>query len=412
MTARRALPSEPSPPCLVLGVETQIGVGVVRELGRAGVRVIGLANRRRSIGLASRYLERGLVVGAMRDDALVRRIRALGDEYGGAVLLGISETDLAWLIAHREEFGQVRAVTPPPAAFRQVLDKSRTLETAAALGIRVPKTFVPDSLAAWHATAERARYPVVVKWADPLAAMPRLHDLGLPLRKLEYALDAPALRAIGERFSPAGMWPLIQEYCPGRGLGQFFYMHEGEPVRRFQHVRVAEWPPEGGYSSVCDALPLSQHTALQEQSIALLRAIGWEGCAMVEYRLDEASGEAVLMEINGRFWGSFPLAAQAGAGFAMLAYGMQGCGRRLDLPPPREDLRCRMVSTEIKRLARILLQPAQIADPHFVRRPAQELWRFASDFARSRTRYYLWDWRDPGPFLADLRNYASRLLRR
>lgn len=62
----------------------------------------------------------------------------------------------------------------------------------------------------------------------------------------------------------------------------------------------------GGFSSVCDALPLSEHQALQAQSVALLRAIGWEGVAMVEYRFDPATGTAVLMEINGRFWGSYP----------------------------------------------------------------------------------------------------------
>ena len=80
-----AQPSPAAPPCFVLGVETQIGVGVIRELGRAGVRVIGLANRERSIGLASRYLARGVVVGPARDDALVRRIRELGGEAESAV---------------------------------------------------------------------------------------------------------------------------------------------------------------------------------------------------------------------------------------------------------------------------------------------------------------------------------------
>ena len=209
-------------------------------------------------------------------------------------------------------------------------------------------------LGEWAAACSAVRYPVVVKWADPIAAMARLHAHGLALQKLEFAADEAALRRIGERFAPAGIWPLIQEYCPGRGLGQFFFMHEGRAVRRFQHQRIAEWPPEGGFSSVCDAVPLSHHQELQERSIALLQAIGWEGCAIVEYRLDDATGEAALMEVNGRFWGSFPLAVQAGAGFANLAYHLQGLGQTPELPPLTEELRCRMVTTELKRLVRIL----------------------------------------------------------
>lgn len=406
-----AQPRPADPPCFVLGIETQIGVGVIRELGRAGVRVVGLANRDRSIGLASRHLERGVVVGPARDHALIQRIRELGEEYGGAILLGISETDLSWLIAHRDAFGPVKVIAPEAEAFRRVLDKAQTLRLAASVGIRVPCTRAPQSLEEWRAACGELRYPVVVKWADPIAAMPCLHAQGLALQKLEYAADAQSLRRIGERFAPAGIWPLIQEYCPGRGLGQFFFMHEGQAVRRFQHLRIAEWPPEGGFSSVCDAVPLSRHRELQERSLALLRAIGWEGCAMVEYRLDDATGDAVLMEINGRFWGSFPLAVHAQAGFASLAYHLQGLGRLPTLPPLREDLRCRMVATELKRLVRILLQPARIRDPFFRIRPGHELWRFARDFFRPNTRYYLWDRRDPGPLLADLRNYALRVLK-
>ena len=69
------------------------------------------------------------------------------------------------------------------------------------------------------------------------------------------------------------------------------------------------------------------HAALMERSEALLRAIGWEGPAMVEYRYDEATGAAVLMEINGRLWGSLPLAGHAGAEFALGTYYALGLGR-------------------------------------------------------------------------------------
>jgi len=161
----------------------------------------------------------------------------------------------------------------------------------------------------------------------------------------------------------------VQEYCSGVGLGQFFFMHRGKAVRRFQHLRVAEWPPEGGFSSVCDAVPLDRFVELQEKSIRLLQHIGWDGVAMVEYRYDPASGRAVLMEVNGRFWGSFPLAMYCGAGFGLLAYGLQGRDRMPDLPPLRENLRCRMVVTEVKRLKRILLEPGQIRDRTFQVRP-------------------------------------------
>ena len=125
---------------------------------------------------------------------------------------------------------------------------------------------------------------------------------------------------------------------------------------------------------------------------------------MVEYRHDPATGRAVLMEVNGRFWGSFPLAMYCGAGFGLLSYSLQGQGRMPELPTLREDLRCRMVATEIKRLRRILLEPGLIRDRTFQVRPLREVLRFVVDFLRPSVRYYVWNWKDIKPFVRDLRN--------
>jgi predicted ATP-grasp superfamily ATP-dependent carboligase len=393
------------PPCVVLGLETQIGLCVVRELGRAGVSVIGIAQEEDAIGLCSRYLTTGMVVGEARSEALLQAIRAIGERFGPCPLLAISEANLDWLSRHRESLGQVTPVVPEAAALRIVLDKQSTLDVARAVGIDTPVSIQPQPGWQMDDLVSRCRLPVVLKWSDPNAVVRELESHGLPLLKAEYVHTRADLQVALSRYSAIGQWPLVQEYCAGYGLGQFFFMHQGQALRRFQHRRVAEWPPEGGFSSVCDAVPLTEHVDLQERSIALLRAIGWEGVAMVEYRYDPLRCAARLMEINGRFWGSFPLAYHAGAGFALLCY-RQAAGlplAELDVAP-RSDLRCRMVATELKRLSRIVLRPGLIADPCFRIRPWQEVWRFAQDFFRPTVRYYVWSLNDPRPFFADLRN--------
>jgi predicted ATP-grasp superfamily ATP-dependent carboligase len=54
------------------------------------------------------------------------------------------------------------------------------------------------------------------------------------------------------------------------------------------------------------------------QAVALLDRLDWQGPAMVEFKMDEATGVPVLMEINGRFWGSLQLAIDAGVDFPAL----------------------------------------------------------------------------------------------
>ncbi len=399
---------EALPPCIVLGLETQIALGIARELGRAGVPVIGIAQSRHAIGLHSRYLARGIIIEQPRSEAMLEQIRALGDEFGEIPLLTVSEVNLNWLLSRRQQLGKVKAILPQPDALSIVLDKGKTLAIAESVGISIPRTVEPESHEAIEQLAQNLTFPVVLKWKDPNAVGPLLSANGIALVKAEYALDARQLVAIANRYRHLGKWPLIQEYCPGSGLGQFFFMHEGRVLRRFQHIRIAEWPPEGGFSSVCESLPLTEHAELQEKSIALLRAIGWEGVAMVEYRLDPQTGKAVLMEINGRFWGSFPLAVQCGAGFALLAYLVNGLGRTAALGEVRTGLRCRMMATEIKRLIRILLAPQKISDPFFESAPGKELQRFWKDFFRSEVGYYVWSQDDPAPFWVDLTNILLR----
>jgi len=398
------MPVNQLPPCIVLGLETQIGLGIVRELGRAGVPVIGIAQSQTAIGLSSRHISRSIVINEPRSDALIACLIALGEEYGEINLLAVSEVNLNWLMEHQSRLGRVRPILPKPEALLQVLDKQKTLAVARSLGINTPQTTEPSSFVHLEALLETLNYPVVLKWKDPAAVMHLLSSHGLPLHKAEYAASAEQLLAIGKRYEVIGKWPLIQEYCPGYGLGQFFFMHNGIALRRFQHLRVAEWPPEGGFSSVCDSLPLDQHLELQEQSIALLRAIGWEGVAMVEYRFDPKSSRAVLMEINGRFWGSFPLAVHCQAKFSLLAYFVQGLGRNVDFEPPIANIRCRMFSTEIKRLVRIIFSPKKIRDPFFQRQPLSEAIRFITDYFRPSVKYYVWDSDDYMPFLHDIFN--------
>ena len=396
------------PPCIVLGLETQIGLSLVRELGRAGIPVIGIAQNPRAIGLRSRYLTRGVVVPDTRSEALLASIRDLGQTHGSCCLLTVSETNLTWLNQHRGELGQVRLGIPDAERLALVLDKRLTLAAARGVGIAVPETAEPEDIEQARQLATSFPFPAVLKWKNPQQVSQRLHALGLPLHKAEYVYTSSQWLAVAERYACVEAWPMVQTYCPGRGLGQFFFMHNGIAVRRFQHLRIAEWPPEGGFSSVCDAVPLDRHVELQERSIALLRDIGWQGVAMVEYRWDAASDQAVLMEINGRFWGSHPLAVHCGAGFALLAYH-QTMGLSLPhLPAARDDLRCRMVATELKRLRRIVFQQSLIADRSFIAKPGAELWRFLSDYLRTKVRYYVWSLEDPLPFLADLRNALQR----
>jgi predicted ATP-grasp superfamily ATP-dependent carboligase len=388
-------------PAVVLGIDTPIGLAIIRDLGSRGVKVVGIGRSAGALGMSSRYLHEGLVRVA-GEAALIEQLLELGHGLGKACLFAISESDIAMLNRHRARLSTFRPMFADEARMTRVLNKEQTYAAAARVGVRVPRTEQVASMAEVLALGGVLRFPVVLKWANPNDVVAILDKAGLALDKTCYCYSADELLAYLQPYEQVGLYPLIQEYCGGYGLGQFVLMHKGEAHYAFQHRRVHEWPPEGGFSSLCESVPLASHQDLMAQSIALLRELEWDGIAMVEYRHDPATGESALMEINGRFWGSLPLAYHAGAAFPWLSYSLLGMGQPVSQGGYRSGMRCRFMIPETKRLLRILFKPGMIADKNVSFRRLPELCEYLADFIRPRTCYYVFQWTDPAPFFADL----------
>lgn len=397
------------PGVLLLGMENAIALTITRELGAHDVPVHGIARDASAIAVHSRYC-RGWT--QRPDGAIASWLPDVIARTGARAVLAIAESDLLELATLPPVIGDCHIVAPRLDRLARVLDKRQTLEVAAKAGLLTPQTWQPLAGEDFAACMADMRYPLVAKWANPQAILPVLEAAGLEWRKTDYLHGPEDLRALLDRFAPIGRWPLIQQYCAGHGLGQMLYMQDGRATLRFQHRRLHEWPPEGGVSTLCRAEPMDRHDAQMALSEKLLLALGWEGQAMVEYRHDPETGRYWLMEVNGRFWGSQPLARACGAHFAWEAYRRRVLGQDEAAPAPRDDLRARYMVPETKRLARILLRPRAIDDPYFDRRPLSELGGYLIGFLDPRSRYYVWSWRDMRPWLRDMAQIVRKAVRR
>ncbi|MGA1809865.1 carboxylate--amine ligase [Sphingobium sp. WW5] len=395
-------------PCaIVIGLENAISLTIVRELGRHGVPVHGVGPAS-GIAAASRYCTDSTdrPSGAAADwlpDLIART--------GARAVFAISETDLLDLALLPPMIGDCHILVPRAEALNQVIDKRRTLAAAAAQGLLIPQTWQPMAGDDFQAHAASMPYPLVAKWANPPAVMPLLERAGLEWIKAEYVRTPDALQALLARYRPVGIWPMIQQYCSGVGLGQMLFMADGDATLHFQHRRLHEWPPEGGVSTLCRAEPRDRHGQQMALSEQLLRALGWQGPAMVEYRYDAGSGHYWLMEVNGRFWGSLPLAGHCHAHFAWEAYRRAVLGETDAAPLPRDTLRARYMVPETKRLLRLLMG-GKIADPFFRASPWRDLATYLLGFLDPRMRYYVFSFSDPRPLLRDLGQIVRKALRR
>jgi predicted ATP-grasp superfamily ATP-dependent carboligase len=127
-------------------------------------------------------------------------------------------------------------------------------------------------------------------------------------------------RMILSEYSSFGIQPnffMIQEFAYGNGYGVELLMHCSKVKAAFVHKRLREYPVKGGASTLRMSI---QNSELYDHAVKLLKAMEWEGVAMVEFKLDSSNGIVNLMEVNGRFWGSLPLSINAGVDFPYLLY--------------------------------------------------------------------------------------------
>jgi predicted ATP-grasp superfamily ATP-dependent carboligase len=359
---------------LVTDASYKNALAAIRCLGRHDLEVTAGSDRRLAAGFFSRYTSSRVVYPPASDEEeFVETILRTVERDGIDVVLPIGGETTRMLSKHRSRITPFAAVPVADWSSMEVAsDKGKTAELAERLGVPVPETYAgPEDV---------DRFPVVVKAAQGSG-------------NVHYVNNPSELRATDTRGS------IIQQYVAGEGVGFFALFVDGHEQAIFMHRRLREYPVTGGSSTVAESF---NDPALSELGLRLLRALRWNGVAMVEFKRDLQSGRYTLMEINPKFWGSLDLAVAAGVEFPWLAV-RAALGHEVEpVMSFPSGVRFRWVFDDVLRL---LTRP-------------QDARAFIRDF--SPTVHDDLDWNDPRPLLVQsgvavasvVRRIATRQLRR
>jgi len=382
------------------GDNIQSFLSVIRSLGRGGIEVhIGWCPRD-SEALWSRYVARkhDLPTYDPEDGRWKAALIDLMDREAFDLVIPCTDPSLIPLQTHRSELethGRIYLLSD--LAFRIVSDKLAANALARSVGLLLPRECVVERLEQIEQGRAELRLPVVLKpqWSyDRVSVGARRgvrlvdcwEDLGQTLNEM---LSAGPVAA--------------QEFFRGRGAGVELLLCDGEPLLEFQHLRLHE-PPQGGAGSYRQSMPLTPE--LRDAAVALLRPLRYTGVAMVEFKVSPQTGEWVFIEVNGRFWGSLPLAVAAGADFPLALFQLLVEGRREFRRDYRVGLRCRNWRNDRWWLTDNLR--SRWSDPSL---PTVALWRFGLEALSSvvtlRERSDTLTLDDPGPAVAELRLIAQ-----
>ncbi len=302
---------------LVLEGSLNSSLAVVRSLGKMGAHVTVGDHHRVSPALLSRYAKRRIRYPNPEEDkrAFLNFLESHLKKENYDLVFPMSDFTVLPMAQCRDKLSPYTTLALASLEQIQIAhDKGETIRIAKSCGVACPTTVIPKDLNELEQIARTIDYPVVVK---PRSKVSWIGDRPFVFKvtNRNFVSSPEKLISRYQEIHRTSPFPLIQEVIKGEGIGFFALMAKGVPKAVFGHRRLREYPLSGGTSSFRESY---LDPELEEQGRKILEALKWDGVAMVEFKRDNKDSKYKLMEINGRWWGSLPLAVAAGVDFPRL----------------------------------------------------------------------------------------------
>ena len=376
---------------LITDGNERAALAAARSLVRAGHEVCVTAATPWSLAGVSRGVHAHVIpADPLIDPAgYVAQVRHVAERVGARVLLPITDPSVEALLEHRAALPPgVTLPFPDLATYQKASDKALMLDLARRCGFTVPETQIVASREQCDVSFHDSLFPAALK---PHRSVVSAGNGKRKLTVIRVESAEECRRALATL--PAAAFPvLVQRWVAGVGEGLFVLRWGGRTIGLFAHRRLREKPPAGGVSVYRESIALDDR--LVGPGLGLLDALAWQGVAMIECKHDLETGEYVVMEINGRFWGSLQLAIDAGVDFPRLLVHSAAGETHPDRSghPYRIGVKSRWFWGDVDHFY-LRLRDGDGSRPRIV-------WDFLTAFLQ-RHRSEVWRWTDPLPFAVE-----------
>jgi len=338
------------PKVLVTDASERAALAVIRSLGKKKIEVTAGDSTRFNIGFLSKYCKQRILYPPpeMERTKFVKAMLKLVRDESFDLLIPITDIAMVPIIEQKEDFEHYTKVAVPHYSTAiKAFDKVETVEIAQRHHIPYPKTVFGEDLNNVNDFSKGIEYPVVIKprmkvtWIGEKALILKVTPKNYAYNPKDFVMKWKRLISILKKVGLQKDFLMVQKFVQGEGYGVEALIHDGEPTVIFIHRRLREYPTTGGASTLRESV---RDNKLAQLGIKLLQAMEWEGVAMVEFRVKRNPDELNVIEVNGRFWGSLPLAINAGVDFPYLLYKSMVDGNGFDGSKYRTGLRQRWLA--------------------------------------------------------------------
>lgn len=234
--------------------------------------------------------------------------------------------ELAWLVSvHREELGRYFHLYDPGVdAVYGLLNKRKLSEVGQEVGLRLPRTWFPESESDLATVAREARFPVLIKPTTQIlySTHRKGHPVAAPAQLAEeyraFSLDGYADMLV--RFDPAVSRPMVQEFHPEAAQGIYslsgFVDETGELFEVRGAMKVLQRPRRLGVGVCFESAPVRQELA--DGLKRLCKRLDYHGVFEVEFI--QTKEDFLLIDFNPRYYGQMGFDIARGLPLPLLAY--------------------------------------------------------------------------------------------
>jgi D-aspartate ligase len=300
------------------------GLGIIKSLGRRGVRVYALDSSRK-VGTWSRYARFWRCPDPLVDEAgFIDCLLKIGPGFKARPVLFPTNDQWATAISkHKEE---LQAYYIPCVAdwetIELIINKDRFYPWAAAKGYPVPRLYSRDKFLG----ADFKSFPVAAK-----PKYRRISNLSQDAVRLSQRLDRNRMVVLKDRgeyenylSANKDILPYItfQEYVPGMADCMYtvgIYADEkGEVLGLFTGRKVRGFPPDIGDCIVGQSEGVPAEMIAQVKK--MVKDLSYQGIAEFEFKKNVENGEFRLIEVNPRSWSWVGITPACGVDLPWIAY--------------------------------------------------------------------------------------------
>lgn len=293
------------------------GIGIIRSLGRRGIPIYAFDTERKYKIGKTRYATCGICPDPKTGESdLLALLIQLSERLPKKPVLFAGSDEFVYFISkNRNELSNYyHFLLPDHDLIEAVLDKRLTAILAEKHQIPSPKTFIVNNEAEIDQLIHNMSFPCILK---PVFG----HEFRKKLSKKAIIMEnADQLRKEFPFYQQFGEL-LLQELIPGKEeriyqVGTLFDDNL-QLIGLFMGQKLNQFPAYFGAGALVKSV---RDEEVIEKGVSFLKALGFKGLSVAEFKRDPRDGQLKFIEINARTWLWHSLSGRCGVDLSYLYY--------------------------------------------------------------------------------------------